>query len=226
MGFLKRLFKNTYRDGELRQGKSSFENLSEEQLETHMNIAKYGNFVLTDAIRPSYDLQVMPRSGYRHDAYHDRDTGIKIPVLMASVTLMHLLDVFFDLLDPLGPVVDVVLETSHERNGGHSDLYREDIDLPILKSTLYEFEDVLLNDGCTGIAVLNPGIPLEVQFDEHKLLFVYAHDLEPFEQILMDHGLVRDDSLRFLSEAEHLHSTDDVYRDHFEELKCRLGIDV
>ena len=64
MGFLKRLFKNTYRDGELRSGQSSFENLSEDQLETHMNIAKYGNFVLTDAIRPSYDLQVVPRGNF------------------------------------------------------------------------------------------------------------------------------------------------------------------
>jgi hypothetical protein len=67
---------------------------------------------------------------------------------------------------------------------------------------------------------------MEVQFDEHKLLFVYAHDLEPFEQILKDHGLKRDDTIKFISEAEHLHSTDDVYREQFDELRYRLGIDV
>ena len=54
------------------------------------------------------------------------------------------------------------------------DLYREHIDMPVLKSTLYDFEDLLVNDGCTGIAVLNPGLPQEVQFDEHKLLIVYG----------------------------------------------------
>ena len=43
---------------------------------------------------------------------------------------------------------------------------------------------------------------MEVQFDEHKLLFVYAHDLEPFEEILIDAGLKRDDTLKFISEAE------------------------
>ncbi len=84
----------------------------------------------------------------------------------------------------------------------------------------------MLNDGCTGLAALNPSGPMEVQFDEHKLLFVYAHDLEPFEQILQDAGLRRDDTLKFISEAEHLHSTDDVYKDQFEELQYRLGIDV
>ena len=68
-----------------------------------------------------------------------------------------------------------MLETSHNRDTkGHADLYREHIDLPVLKSTLYDFEDLLLNDGCTGIAVLNPHVPQEVQFDEHKLLIVYG----------------------------------------------------
>ena len=65
------------------------------------------------------------------------------------------------------------------RRKGHVDLYREHIDLPVLKSILYDFEELLLNDGCTGIAVLNPHMPLEVQFDEHKLLIAYGHDLTP-----------------------------------------------
>ena len=47
---------------------------------------------------------------------------------------------------------------------------------------------MLLNDGCTGIAVLNPGIPQEVQFDEHKLLIVYGDDLAGFEQVFAAAG--------------------------------------
>jgi hypothetical protein len=105
-------------------------------------------------------------------------------------------------------------------------MYREHIDTVILKSNLYDYEELLLNDGCTGLAALNPAGPMEVQFDEHKLLFVYAHDLDAFEAILIEHGLQRDDTLKFISEAEHLHSTDDVYREKFDELRYRLGIDV
>jgi hypothetical protein len=75
------------------------------------------------------------------------------------------------------------------------------------------------------MAALNPSGPMEVQFDEHKLLFVYAHDLQPFEEILRGYGLRRDDTLKFISEAEHLHSTDDVYHEQFEEILYRLGID-
>lgn len=226
MGFLKRFFKNTYRDGQAPKGRSSFENLSDEQLQAHLNIDRYGNFVLTDAVRPSYDLQVVPRAGYRRDAYQDRETGVEIPVLMAAASRENILDVFFDLLDPLGAEVDVVLETSHEQNmGGHDDLYREHIDLPILKSTLYDFEDLLLDDGCTGIAVLNPRIPLEVQFDEHKLLVMYGQDLLDFEAVLADYNLDCSDDLRFITEAEHVHSSSDEFLKRFDELKYRLSID-
>lgn len=225
MGFLKRFFKNTYRDGEPKLGHSSFANLSEEQLEAHLNIARYGNFWLTDAIRPSYDLQVVPRAGYRHDRYQDKESGLEIPVLMASASRDSLLDLFLDLLDPLGPVVDVVLETSHERNGGHDDLYREDIDLPVLKSILYDYDDLLLNDGCTGIAVLNPRIPYEVQFDEHKLVVVYSQELVDFEDTLHDYGLEQPSDMKFITEAEHVHSSTEELARRFEQLRYHLGID-
>jgi hypothetical protein len=206
--------------------RTSFDDLSQEQLDAHLRVGRYGNFTLTDAVRPSIGLDVIPREGYRRDVYCDPESGNKMPVLAASVSSDRLFDVFMDLLDPLGEVVDVVMESSHDSEpGSHADLYREHMDTVILKSTLYDYESLLMNDGCTGLAALNPSGPMEVQFDEHKLLFVYAHDLEPFEEILKGYGLRRDDTLKFISEAEHLHSTDDEHRDEFDELLCRLGID-
>lgn len=226
MGFLKRFFKNVFRDGHPHASTSSFENLTEDQLEAHMKVSRYGSFQLTDAVRPSFDLQVVPESGYRHDSYHDKETGTEIPVIMASASREVLVDLFLDLLDPLGFEVDLVLETSHDRTGrGHDDLYREHIDLPVLKSTLYDFEDLLLDDGCTGVAVLNPNIPLEVQFDEHKLLIVYGQDLSDFEEILQNAGLPRNPGIRFITEAEHVHSSSDDFARQFEQMQYRLGLD-
>ncbi len=226
MGFLKRFFRNVFRDGSAPVGTSSFERLSEEELETHLSVVRYGDFVLTDAVRPSYDLQVVPSQGYRHDVFHDEDSKTTVPVLMGAATNQQLFDVFMELLDPLGSEVDVVLETSHNRQQrGHVDLYREHIDLPVLKSILWEFEDLLLNDGCTGIAVLNPGIPQEVQFDEHKLLIVYGEDLRPYEDAFQDSSVMCQDQMKFITEAEHVHSSSDAYYQQFQELKTRLGMD-
>lgn len=226
MGFLQRFLKNTFRDGHVARGRSSFENLSDDQLEEHLSVFRYGDFTLTDAVRPSYNLEVIPQSGYRHDFYLDNETGVKIPVLMASPTKERMFDVFLDLLDPLGSEVDVVLETSHERRvGDHQDLYRECMDLPVLKSTLYDFEEMLLDDGCMGIAALNPQIPLEVQFDEHKLLIMYGEGVDVFEEILQDHGLRNIPDIKFITEAEHVHSSTDEFVDDFEQIRFRLGID-
>jgi hypothetical protein len=227
MGFLKRFFRNVFREGTMPVGTSSFERLSEEDLEAHLGVFRYGDFALTEAVRPSYDLQVVPSQGYRHDAYRDEQNRSSVPVLMAALSSEGLFDGFLDLLDPLGSVVDVVLETSHNRNrSGHTDLYREHIDVPVLKSVLCEYEDLLLNDGCTGLAVLNPGIPQEVQFDEHKLLIVYGEQLEPFEEIFQQRRVCCDDQLKFITEAEHVHSSSDQFARQFEELKTRLGMDA
>lgn len=225
MGFLKGRNKNNIREGQVARG-GSFKGLSESQIEEHLNVARYGSFVLTDAVRPAYDLTVVPSSGWRRDTYRDQETKIDVPVIMAAQSREKLIDLFVDLLDPLGDEVDVVLETSHEALGGsHQDLYREQMDLPILKSLLYDYEDLLLNDGCMGIAVLNPRIPMEVQFDEHKLLIMYGHDLQPFEDVLESHGLYKSDTLKFITEAEHIHSSTDDLGEQFDALRYRLGVD-
>jgi hypothetical protein len=226
MGFLKKFFRNVFHEGAPALATSSFEEVPEVDLEEHLGVEKYGDFTLTGAVRPSYDLKIVPVQGYRHDRYHDEESKSTVPVIMAAASKECLFDSFMDLLDPLGPVVDVVLETSHNRdNHGHTDLYREHIDMPVLKSILWDYEDLLLNDGCTGLAVLNPSIPQEVQFDEHKLVIAYGNDLTAFEQILGDKGVPCDEEIKFVTEAEHVHSSSDSYLDQFEELKMRLGMD-
>lgn len=226
MGFLKQFFTNVFQDDGSVRSTSSFERLSEAELEAHLGIAQYGQFELSDAVRPSYDLEVVPSAGFRHDSYHDEESRTNVPVLMAAASREHIMETFIELLDPLGDVVDVVLETSHGRGGsGHSDLYREHIDMPILQSILWDFEELLVNDGCTGIAVLNPNIPQEVQLDEHKLLIVYGAKLRPYESILIDCHLDCREEMKFITEAEHVHSTTERFVEEFDELKMRLGMD-
>jgi hypothetical protein len=190
-----------------------------------LDIDRYGDFLLTAAIRPGPNLPVVPRQGYRRDEYRDESAGVRVPVLAASVSREILFELFLDLLAELGETVDVVLETSHRSDGtAHQDLCREEIDLPVLMSHLCEYEDLLLNDGCTGAAVISAAGPMEVQLDEHKLLVVYARDLTPFEAVFRRHGVRRDDSLKLITEGEHLHSTEPRYTDDFEQLCGRLGI--
>jgi hypothetical protein len=191
----------------------------------HLQVDRYGDFWLTDAIRPAQGLPVVPRQGYRVDTYRDDKANFSVPVLAAAVSREQLFDIFLDLLDPLGEVVDVVLETSHDSSGSqHMDLFREAMDLPVLKSHCCDYEELLMHDGCTGIAVMSTEGPMEVQFDEHKLLVVYAPNLTFFENVMKQHGIPRNDKMKLITEGEHLHSTDQTYRGQFEQLCYRLGV--
>jgi len=72
---------------------------------------------------------------------------------------------------------------------------------------------------------LNPSIPQEVQLDEHKLLIVYGKDLKSYEKVLVDSRVPCREDMRFITEAEHVHSTCERYAEEFEQLKTSLGMD-
>lgn len=205
---------------------SSYFGLSEAEIEQFLAVHRYGDFELTEAVRPSYDLKVTPEEGYRYDVYRDRERNFSAPSLIASVTRQKLFEVFLDLLDLLQSPVDVVLETSYRSHSKkHTDHYRKHIDLPVMKSILWDYEDLLCNDGRTGIAVLSPTLSREVQLDEHKLLTVYTNRFGPFEDVMEQHRIQFRAQLRFMMEVEHLHSSSEEYWHAFHELKTRLGID-
>lgn len=199
--------------------------MNPELLARHLRVKTYGDFTLTDAVRPSLEVPVRPRQGYRVEVFRNRESNARLPVLHAAVSAERLFDTFLELLEPLGEAVHVVLESSHNQRGGdHSDYRRNHIDAPVAASHFYDFEDLLLNDGCTGVAVLSTRGPMEVQFDEHKLFTVYAPNLKPFQRVLKNLGVRRRQILPLISEAEHLHYTNESYAEQFEQLAMRLGV--
>ncbi len=199
--------------------------MTPDRLATHLSVNSYGSFTLTDAIRPGAELPVRPRQGYRVEVYRDQRAKLRLPMLSAAVSAERLFETFLALLEPLGEVVHVVLESSHgTTSDGHADLRREHIDLAVLTSHFCEFEELLTHDGCTGVAVLADRRPIEVQFDEHKLFHIYAPNLKPFRRVLRDHGVRRRETLSLISEAEHLHHTTESFADDFRQLAMRTGV--
>jgi hypothetical protein len=157
--------------------------------------------------------------------YRDRRSRLRLPTLTASVSAEKLFDVFLALLEPLGETVHAVLESSHATGSDHhTDLRRNHIDRAVLESHFCDFEELLLNDGCTGVAVMAARRPVEVQFDEHKQFTVYAPDLRPFRLALRGHGVRRRKLLPLLSEAEHLHHSTGEHAEQFRQLALRVGV--
>ena len=168
----------------------------------------------------------MPSAGFRHDMYRDEENRTNVPVLMAAVTKSRMIESFIALIEPLGDVVDVVLETSHGTGATATPICTANTSTcRSCRARCGTSKTCLMNDGCTGIAVLNPSIPQEVQLDEHKLLIVYGKDLTAYERTLIEGRVPCREDMRFITEAEHVHSTCERYVQEFEELKMRLGMD-
>ena len=217
--------RNLYRKPAHPERESSFARINRRQMEAHLKVSRYGTFELTDAIRPAFDLRVVPEEACSRQEWKDRKTGVSVPVLVGSASREKLFDLFFDLLTPLGETVDVVLESSHGRIQGEcATFFRSDIDMPVFKSILCDFEAPLLNDGCLGIAAVNQADPAEVRFDEHKILLVYG-DTEKFERIFKRHGIPRKPDARFLIEEEHVHTTKPPYHRMLGDLRIALGME-
>lgn len=206
--------------------RSSFGSATPEALEAHLKRNRYGDFLLTGAIRPSLSLAVVPSAGYRVGRYFDEVSGQTLPTVSVSASAEYLFDLFLSLVALVGEEVAVVLESSHDPTvDGHVDLVRDEIENVILRSILLDFEDLIVNDGYTGIAVLRPEGPVEVQLDEHKLIFVYAPDIRPYVDVIRMYGVPHRQDLVLISEAEHLHLSEREYTDQFEQLRMRLSVD-
>src|ERR1700754_3841993 len=105
MGFLKNFFTNVYAESATARPTTAFGQLSEDELEAHLGVARYGDFELSDAVRPSYTLEVVPSAGFRHDVYRDEENRAEVPVLMAAVTRERMMESFMSLIEQLGDVV-------------------------------------------------------------------------------------------------------------------------
>src|SRR6186713_1665159 len=71
MSFLQKFLERVLRNNPSRMPRTGFDDLSQDQLDAHLKVGRYGNFSLTDAVRPSFGLEIVPREGYRRDVYRD-----------------------------------------------------------------------------------------------------------------------------------------------------------
>ena len=133
------------------------------------------------------------------------------------------IDLFVDLIQLLGKQPNIALDSSHDRSSGPISLQRDCMDLPCAINFIYEFGRLLLNDGCTGMSVFSLDKHREVQFDEHKMFFIYARDVSPFLPILEAHGVSFDPDMTFVAHTEHLHRSSEDYAEEFQIFAHQIG---
>ena len=200
---------------------SSFYGIDDDATKTHIAIKKYGDFIFTDAISPSYDLRVIPEEGYCH-SIHWLENEYSILTLVAAASREKMFQLFLDLLEPLGNKIGIAIHSSHIDHNHPKKYFNEDIELYLLESIVHEYMDLLLHDGNTGIFVWDRAETKEVQWEEHKLFQIYATNFGPFEEIFSRVLPLREE-MRLICNAEHVHISSDEQYNEFLIMKDRLG---
>lgn len=201
----------------------SFKDMSKDEIEAHCKRNTYGSLVLPDGIRPGPQAEDYLREGYKITAYKSSSTGGSIPVIMAAASREKLADLFRDLIGVLGDAVNIRLDSSFGmRAGTWISHKRKNQKTVIAESHFLDHENFLINDGYAGISMRNH-ISEEVQLDEHKLLLVYANSLERFQKFLSQHGILKDQSMRFITDDEHVHDAADNHRENFINMCLQFG---
>jgi hypothetical protein len=139
-----------------------------------------------------------------------------LDMLIAAVEQTRIVELLSALVEPLGDAPAVLVGSVA------GEFWRDCIDMPVLRSILWEHEAALARDGFVSLHAWNDAA--EVALDSHKLLVVYALDLDPFRAILAEAGIPQDAQLPLVCDFSHLHLSDDA--DAPDALRLALGCEL
>lgn len=224
--------------------KSVIQNVGDVVASVKKGIARKTGFELTDAVCPINETDL--RVGFQRAIYFDKEFG-RIQVVVISQTKELLFGLFTDLIEELLRVrrikkcgVNAVFESRHipdKKTGGKkyfasgtSKYYRNyisrEIDPITFLSMLYDFEELLTNDGFTGISLTSDPAFSELRFDVHKIILFFSKHQRLIEKIasfLHRSGVPQFEEISTVAENPHIHIGDSGFNGRFRQLVTLSG---
>lgn len=152
-----------------------------------------------------------PEEGFELSYREDDETPHYF--LYAQLSSLRLERFFMDAMRCLPPKVKAVLEIRRpeparaaSNDGRETDRWASDV-VPledVLRvASKYSFQ--LLHDGMVGFGAYDPDSPLEVFLDDHKLVSLFAPEVEPFVPLLESFGVPQVDQIASVLDVDHEH---------------------
>jgi len=152
-----------------------------------------------------------------------RNIEIYIPYLIISLSSEKVFRLFINLLEIFKSIVNVSLEWN---STGTNETFNSffNIDSVALRSTLWDFEDFLMDSGYAGIAVFNRKKSLMVFLDGHKHIIVYNWILarKRTMALLKETGIQKKEGLQTIVTMPHCHSSPKRFDEKLKELASIL----
>lgn len=164
----------------------------------------YGNFMLTDAVRPvnHYGLfsqkAVIPREGFGVTKCYTGADYIPLPAMRIAITAEAVADLFTELVNVLGPEQTVTTYNHPDPNPNkHTAKQMEtmnDVSPRQLSKIVHMYSDFIVNDGMLTLETTIPDYCVRLARD--KSILLYGLSLNPFQQVLSNFGLRKMDNFR------------------------------
>lgn len=203
-----------------------------QDLESFLNLfrnrSNYGDFELTEALRPVNDPRqpypgIVPIEAYRVTQYEE---GTKIiPCIQLAVSAPRLMELYLTLLEKVGKRLDIYTNENCLSFESDSGLCSDGLDRVCLQSRLYDIEELLLHDGYFGIAAYRAKGEREVQLTRDKNVLVYAANLTPFISVIESFGIQRNDNVRFVVEGPHFRNALENRQEFLYKFNAIMGLD-
>ena len=203
-------------------------------------------FELTDAVCPINEFGLW--AGFQRATYFDQVSGV-LQVVIINETKSLLFDLFTDLAEELLKIekvkrscIDVVLESRHipddktgfgkkydccDRAEFFTDFVASHVDPVSFLSKLFDFEDLIMNDGFTGVSLLAIAAFCELRLDVHKVISVFSkrpNVAERMAAFLKKRGVAQlPIQAHTVAEKPHVHIGHSNYKDRFDQFVESVG---
>lgn len=205
-------------------------------------------FELTDAVCPIGGF--VPTVGFRYSTYFDEYCG-RMKILAVSQTKGKLLESFVAIVEKIlkfGRIrrgqMNAVFESRHnpmdqtpgkkydciERPKYYRDFVTDSIDPVSFLSRIWDWENLFVNDGFSGVSVMSKSAMSEVRIEVHKMILLLTPEtiiLKKVARFLRDSGMPKlAQDAPDIAEEPHLHIGHSDYKEEFNRIIANEGAEL
>lgn len=141
--------------------------------------------------------------------------------LTVATTAEKLLELLLEALAFMGDDIKIVIQSTREHcMRGFETAFPDPV---MIESAFRTYDDVLLGDAYTGVAIVDEIAPAEIRLDEHKTLVV--HNAPRFERFLRAQQIPTRETMPFVADVTHDHLADPELDERFDTLLTDIGAD-
>jgi hypothetical protein len=182
------------------------------------------DFVLTAAVIPALDNDILPQEGfrvYKNYGFFKLNGGC---LIVASVSAEKMRAVVLELLRRIGPLVSISFEDYYSDEKNVIDYLSYEREACLVGPIIDRYWRLIQNSHDVQMSVFSPHIKVEVVLTRVKIVHIHVVEAASFLDVLSEYGLSEKPDMRFFIEGPYYVYNDYAGTDVFSQLISDLQV--